>query len=201
MKDFIELAGFSAIMIAGQFSPGPDMLLLTRTSLQYGAKAGSLTACGIAAGLVIHSGIALGGGAMLFSRESPWLWCFKILASLYLLYLAIEILRSPVSTTPDEQQVDARGFFLRGFLCNLFNPKVALILASMSAPFLRPDAGPLRPWILGAMIVVQGAVLWSLWAALLQSKRIRAFYERRAKVIGMAFATFLILLALLIWRR
>ena len=51
------------------------------------------------------------------------------------------------------------------------------------------------------MIVVQGAVLWSLWAALLQSKRIRAFYERRAKVIGMAFATFLILLALLIWRR
>ena len=23
MKDFIELAGFSAIMIAGQFSPGP----------------------------------------------------------------------------------------------------------------------------------------------------------------------------------
>jgi threonine/homoserine/homoserine lactone efflux protein len=71
----------------------------------------------------------------------------------------------------------------------------------MSAPFLRPDAGPLRPWILGAMIVVQGAVLWSLWAASLQSKRIRSFYERRAKVIGVAFATFLIILALLIWRR
>ncbi len=201
MKDLIELAGFSAIMIAGQFSPGPDMLLLTRTSLQHGAKAGSLTACGIAAGLVIHSGIAIGGGAMLFCSESPWLWCFKTLASLYLLYLAIEILKSPLSTTRHKQRDDSRRFFLRGFFCNLFNPKVALILASISAPFLRPDAGPFRPWILGSIIVVQGVFLWSLWAVMLQSKKIRAFHERRAKIIGIAFATLLIILALMIWRR
>ncbi len=43
-----ELLAFAGVMALGQFSPGPDMVLLTRTSLKCGAKVGSDGAFGIA---------------------------------------------------------------------------------------------------------------------------------------------------------
>jgi threonine/homoserine/homoserine lactone efflux protein len=33
-----ELLMFAGVMVLGQFSPGPDMLLLTRTELRKGAR-------------------------------------------------------------------------------------------------------------------------------------------------------------------
>ena len=63
-----ELWAFSGLMLMGQFSPGPDMLILTRTSLAEGPKTGCLMASGIATGLVVHSILAISGVAVVFSR-------------------------------------------------------------------------------------------------------------------------------------
>ena len=203
MNQFVELLGFATIMALGQFSPGPDMLLLTKTSLQHGARAGCLTACGVATGLSVHSVIALTGGAWLFSHQSPLLWWAKCAASVYLIYLAVSILRSlTINKVLDE--VDTRGaksrFYLRGLLCNLLNPKAALFLTSMCAPFLGPTKPASQAPILGLIIVVQGAALWMLWARLLQWRPLRDFYHRAENKISIVFATMLILLAYQIWR-
>ena len=203
MNPFLELLGFATIMALGQFSPGPDMLLLTKISLQYGARAGCLVACGVATGLSVHSAIALTGGAWLFSHQSPLLWWAKCAASIYLIYLAVTILFSLTKNNPSAE-VDLRGvrshFYLRGFICNLLNPKAALFLTSMCAPFLGPTKPPSQAPILGLIIVVQGAVLWMLWARLLQWRPLRDFYHRAENKISIVFATMLILLACQIWR-
>ena len=50
----IEWWTFVMIMALGQFSPGPDMVLLTRTALSRGCAAGWAVAGGVATGLLLH---------------------------------------------------------------------------------------------------------------------------------------------------
>ena len=61
-----ELLAFSGVMALGQFSPGPDMVLLTRTSLKSGVRAGVEMALGIACGLTVHATLAVAGLALAF---------------------------------------------------------------------------------------------------------------------------------------
>ncbi len=55
MSPPLELLAFAGVMALGQFSPGPDMILLTRTALRSGARAGVEMALGIACGLAVHA--------------------------------------------------------------------------------------------------------------------------------------------------
>ena len=54
MNHLGELWAFALLIAIGQFSPGPDMLLLTRTALAEGSKAGWLMVFGIVTGLAFH---------------------------------------------------------------------------------------------------------------------------------------------------
>ncbi len=196
----LELLAFAGIMAVAQFSPGPDMILLTRTSLRNGGRAGAIMACGIATGLAVHSVIALGGAGYLFTTESKLLPYLKLLASAYLLYLAWQVFSSDPapSGTPSES---TRGHFLRGLTCNLLNPKAALVLSSICAPFLQGHQGFARPMALGGIIVGQGALLWILWAYGLQIPALRENYDRKQGMINRCFAILLALLAASLWIR
>ena len=72
MSPAVELAAFAGLMALGQFSPGPDMILLTRTALAEGAKAGAIMALGIASGLLVHASIAVAGLARQESSLVRW---------------------------------------------------------------------------------------------------------------------------------
>lgn len=187
-------------MAVAQFSPGPDMILLTRTSLRDGGRAGACMACGIATGLAIHSFMALSGTAYIFTTESIFSFYLKILASGYLLYLAKLVFFSS-SATAEPAQTRQTSHFLRGLSCNLLNPKAALILSSMCAPFVDGHQGFERPLTLGSIIVFQGALLWVIWAYGLQIPRLRRAYDRGQGLINRVFAILLALLAAAIWIR
>ncbi|MEO5715466.1 MAG: LysE family translocator [Luteolibacter sp.] len=201
MTGAAELLAFAGVMALGQFSPGPDMVLLTRTALKSGAKVGVEMALGIASGLIVHSTVAVAGLALAFDR---WPLLRKItcwLAAGYLLWLAWRILSeafgaaySGGAAEPDGK-INGRGPFLRGLFCNLLNPKAAIFLAAVSAPFLRGERPVWWPFAIAGIVVVQGGGLWSLWAWLLQWKPLRLRYERAAKWIDAAFGIALAALA------
>lgn len=196
-----ELWMFAGVIVLGQFSPGPDMVLLTRTALREGSKAGVEMASGIACGLAVHSTIAVGGVAVLFQRlpilQRMLLW----VAAVYLLWLsygmmkmAAEAWRSGLAV-PAAAKANAHKPFVRGVLCNLFNPKVPLFLAVVCAPFLagnHPGWWPLAIW---SVIVGLGIGLWSLWVVLLQWRPLRDRYERAAGWIDGFFGLALAALA------
>lgn len=208
MNVWLELAAFAGVMALGQFSPGPDMILLTRTALAEGARAGAIMACGIASGLALHTALAVGGLALAFERMPALRLTVAWLAAAYLLWLASRLLAghfsksSPSATgtastaTPPRLQRP----YLRGLICNLLNPKAVLFLAAVSAPFLAGDRPPWWPLAIWAVVVLQGGLLWALWARLLQWKPLRSRYERAAKWIDASFAVALAALALrLLW--
>lgn len=196
-----ELAVFAGVMVLGQFSPGPDMILLTRTALREGRAAGLKTAAGIAAGLTFHATLAVAGMAVLFVRFPAFSRAMQWVAAAYLLWIAWRILVEwfvswySGGKPDDAPQPLRRAPFLRGLFCNLLNPKVALFLAAVCAPFLdggRPAWWPAAIW---AVIVGLGIGLWSLWVLALQWPPLRGGYQRASRWIDAVFAGFLVLLA------
>ena len=157
---------FVAIMAVGQFSPGPDMLLLTRTALAQGRRAGCWTALGIACGLGVHAMIAVAGVASLMAQggwpEKAMRWS----AAVYLTWLAFQLIRSGVKARGirlaeigEEPDLSRFNAWKRGLLCNLFNPKVAVFLAGVTAPFLIGHDGLTWPVLLWTTIVIEGILL------------------------------------------
>ena len=192
-----ELLAFAGVMALGQFSPGPDMILLTRTALKSGARAGVEMALGIACGLAVHATLAVAGLALVCERV-PVLWDFmRWLAAGYLLWLAWSLFREWHSgaKVASDGRATAKRPFMRGLLCNLLNPKAAVFLAAVSAPFLRGERPDWWAFAIWGIVVGQGCVLWSLWAWLLQWNPLRSRYERAARWIDGAFGMVLVALA------
>lgn len=197
-----ELWVFAGLIVLGQFSPGPDMMLLTRTALCEGSKAGVEMAAGIACGLAVHSTLAVGGVAVAFQRFPMLRLVLQWVAAIYLLWLAYGMLRECFvawysgSRRREDAGENPHPPFVRGLLCNLFNPKVALFLAAVCAPFLAGKHPGWWPYAIWGVIVGLGIGLWSLWVLLLQWPLLRERYERAGGWIDGLFGVALSALAI-----
>ncbi len=211
---YIEWISFVIVMALGQFSPGPDMILLTRVALSDGYKSGCATATGIATGLTIHAGVAIFFVDLLTSQASqPILLVIYLLAVIYLLWLAWGLLSSAFieiysgvkldwsTTIKSEKTLNLFDHYRRGLLCNLLNPKVAIFLAGVVLPF-QQLASNSTPWsiILWLTIVLEGLILWCLWVKLLQNPKIQRWYSQKFYIIDGIFGIALIALTILIIR-
>jgi len=169
------------------------MLLLTRTALSEGWKTGVKMATGIACGLAMHAALAVGGLAVMFERLPVLRRVLQWVAAAYLLWLAWGLVRAAVATWRSgsfgvlEAATNGHSPFVRGFLCNVFNPKVALFLAAVCAPFLSGRHPAWWPFVIWGTIVGLGLGLWSLWVVLLQWRLLRMRYERAEAWIDAIF--------------
>ena len=200
-----EWLAFAGLMALGQFSPGPDMVLLTRMALARGIKHGCWAALGIASGLAMHAALAVTGVAAVLARGGVLVEILKWLAATYLLWLSFQLIRGGLKSKQlvisQSEEADAPVFtsWKRGFICNVLNPKVALFLAGVTAPFLTiPDAPQGWPVVLWATIVIEGLVLWCAWVFVLQSPLIRERYLRLAHWFDVAFGVALAALAVML---
>lgn len=199
---------FLLVMALGQFAPGPDMLLLTRTALSRGKAAGIAMAGGVASGLMFHAALALSGVATVLSQGGWLSTALSVVACGYLLWMGWQLFQSAragavIDWDSAEKPPDLSlwNHWWRGFLCNMLNPKVALFLAGMVTPFLAVRSEAWWPWLLWLSIWVEGLILWSLWVTLLQHGGARRRYAAIARWIDGGFALLLWGMAvLLIWR-
>ncbi|RIQ18344.1 LysE family translocator [Jiangella rhizosphaerae] len=132
--------------------PGPDQAIITRNALVGGRAGGLLTMIGGVLGLTVHATAAAVGLSALLLASATAFTVLKIAGALYLLWLAVQMLRSAArsrrSPASDDEPATApprRGAFLRqGFLSNALNPKVALFFVTFLPQFLSADAGSAR---------------------------------------------------------
>lgn len=197
---FRAWALFAGIIALGQFSPGPDMILLTRVSLRAGRKAGWLVVLGIVSGLCLHAALAISGMSALMVRGGFWKMGLSLVAVAYLAWLGWQMISSFVSAQVEPLKAEAsegeeENWYLKGLLCNLLNPKVVVFFAGITALFLKEEKGGGWPLLLWGTIVLEGLVLWGLWVVLLQRRAIRDFYHRNGKWLDLSFGIGLWLLA------
>lgn len=200
-----ELLVVITITILAVLSPGADFALVTRNSLLLSRRHGVLTALGIGLGVMLHIGYSLLGVGVLLQQSLLWFNGLKIAGALYLIYLGVKLLRSPVQR-PGEgpargAEMSSWGALRSGFLTNALNPKTMIFVLSLFMQVVQP--GTAWPVQIGyGAIIVLAHVLWFVWVAMFFSApaiagRLLAYKRRIDQVFGAVLVGFGLLLSVL----
>lgn len=149
MPDTPQLLMFIAAGWLLNLTPGPDVLYIVSSALKSGVRAGLAAALGIVSGCFVHLfAAALGVGALLATSATAFM-LLKWLGAAYLVWMGVRLLVSrpgvsrialPTVALPKGAPADLRRIYLRGFLTNVLNPKVALFFLAFVPQFIAPDA-------------------------------------------------------------
>ncbi len=122
-------------------SPGPNGLLaLTHGALHGHAKA-LYTICGGALGFVVVIALSMFGIGALLQTSLLWLTVMKWAGGAYLVWLGLQVWRSPPIGLELSGSPTARGgasMFRQGLLSALTNPKALLFFAAFLPQFIDP---------------------------------------------------------------
>lgn len=173
-----SVLAFTAVAFFIVLTPGADTVLVLRTSVRSGVRAGTLAAAGVVCGPVIWGALA-GVGVALVVRQNPIL--YTVIAAAgggYLCYLAYQSIVAAVrawrstgavheTRTNEGENTTGKSLphFGRGLVTNLLNPQIGVFyLAIMPGLF---DAGQITLWLgaaLGGIHGVLGLVFLSVIA-------------------------------------
>jgi threonine/homoserine/homoserine lactone efflux protein len=163
--------------------PGPDMLVVLRTALTGGTRAGAWAAAGSAAGnLVWGTATVLGATALLTASASAFS-ALKLAGAVYLVWLGVQAMRAArrgelLAGEADRgaRRTGGATAFRRGLASDLANVKVGLFWTALVPQFLPPDGGALLP---AAMVATMAALVFAgLAGYALLATRLRAALRR-----------------------
>jgi RhtB (resistance to homoserine/threonine) family protein len=130
-------------------TPGPDVLYILSHAMRTGLRAGVVAALGIVAGCFVHVVAAALGVSALLATSATAFVVLKWVGAAYLVWMGVRMLLAregatvPASTadhaTVPPVAIPLRHVFLRGFLTNVLNPKVALFFLAFVPQFIAPQ--------------------------------------------------------------
>lgn len=165
MVDVTVLPSFLAAVLVITVAPGPDNAYIAAVAVDRGARAGLLSAVGMALGMVMHVTVAALGLALLLASAPVALTIVRLAGAVYLGWLAVTTLRSATrsGSAPRRPPTDGR-LLARAVLTNVTNPKVILFFAAFLPQFVRPGHGPtaVQMLTLGLLFLVVGLVIDSV---------------------------------------
>lgn len=123
----------------GAITPGPDILLILRNTIAFGAMSAFTALSGIACGWVVYLSLVYFGFAHAMSQPIAQ-GLLSVFGAVYLGYISYKILRTPLASDltqilgTQESRAKPAGFF-RALFVNLSNPKAILFFVVVVAPF------------------------------------------------------------------
>lgn len=174
---FLVLAGLLVLV------PGADFAVVVRNTLAGGRARGLWSAAGVATSNVVQGTAAAAGLGALVLRVEPVFQTIRWAGICYLLYLAVQAIRSAVRGEyaalegGPATRAQALAGWRQGFLSNITNPKVLVFYLAVLPQFLSADAG------IGLLVgyALSHAVLGLIWSVtlVLAMDRARRLLARR----------------------
>lgn len=168
-------------------SPGPNGLLALTHGVLYGHRRTLHTISGGVSGFVLLVALAMFGIGALLQTSAELLTWLRWAGGLYLIWLGIQVWRSPPISLNmgDEERPGGSGFslFRQGFLSALSNPKVILFFGAFFPQFLDPQRDLLPQFLVmaGTFAVIEFIVEYALARA---SHLFRPWLERNGKAFN-----------------
>lgn len=147
----IAFAGLALLLV---LTPGANIMLVIRSTLGGGPRAGIAAALGVALGHFVHASASALGLSLLLRTSDIAFTVMKVAGAAYLAYLGVRSLlaawrgRARTFDAVDAEETEVaseaavprrcRRFLLDGFLCNVLNPKVALFYLALLPQFIAP---------------------------------------------------------------
>lgn len=146
MPSFIpDLSVILAFALAGfvlAVTPGPDMALFVSRTMNWGRSHGFATVLGAITGIAVHTTLVAFGISVLIVTAPAAFWALKIVGALYLIWLAIQAVRSGggiLVVRSAGKQPSWWQSYMTGLGINLTNPKVALFFVTFLPQFVSAD--------------------------------------------------------------
>jgi homoserine/homoserine lactone efflux protein len=128
-------------IIGLSLSPGPNGLLALTHGAVYGWRRATYTVAGGVCGFVVVIALSMFGIGALLQASLTWLTLLKWVGGAYLVWLGIQVWRSPPVGMPEgvtANQRSAASMFSQGALSALSNPKAVLFFAAFLPHFIDP---------------------------------------------------------------
>ena len=195
------LLAYSTFLLAIA-SPGPNILAVIGTSMGVGRPSGIALALGVASGSFTWALLTLFGLSAVLTAYASLLLLIKIFGGIYLLWLAFKFFKSAASLHDIEAKelsgarLRPAGYFKRGYIIQMTNPKAALAWIAIISLGLQDGA----PFSVGIAIVV-GTFMMSiaihvLYAVMFSTPVMVRLYSRSRRVIEGVLGTFFALAGL-----
>ncbi|MFG1647644.1 LysE family translocator [Amycolatopsis sp. NPDC049252] len=180
-------ASFLLVVILGAMSPGPDFVVVTRSALTGGRRAGIAAGGGIALGVFAWVVAIAFGVAAVLTASAVAFTIVKLVGAGYLVVLGIRAWLAvrrgeyrDLEETRTAKPTGAGAAFRQGLLTNLLNPKVAVYFLALLPQFLPADGATPQTLELAA-IATAGTVLWFVTLAVVVGALRRFFASGRVR--------------------
>jgi len=158
--------------------PGPNVLIIVSTSLNYGKIRGLQTVLGTSLAMIVQLIISGFGTTWFIEFITEGFTILKWLGVTYLLYLGLLYLKNALYKNGSKKEITASATFTRGFLVSLTNPKTILFFSAFLPQFVSSSGGYLQQiTFLSFTFLLIAVVLDSTYALL--SVKLKSLLEKR----------------------
>lgn len=186
------LLSFTVVALLTVITPGPDTLLVVRTTLLGGRRSGVAAILGISMGCLAWAIAGLVGLAALLTVSEVAYNVVRIAGAAYLIWLGASALwrsrkgAKPLEVDGPQASKGVWSSFRAGLVSNVLNPKAAVFYVSLLPQFLPTGSGTATWGMVLAGIHVGIGLLWLpilVWLAtqarhLLLRERVRLWLDR-----------------------
>jgi len=198
-----NLISVLTIFTLAVISPGPNFVMITRTSLGTSRRSGLFTALGIATGSGLFALAGLTGLLLLITAIPYFTELSRFLGGGYLAWLGLEMLASNrqglsschTSKPGSTQEFRAPTAFRIGLLTNLSNPKAWAFYLSIFTLVLQPGTPLLTRTLLNLAMFAISLAWYALVVLLLSDSRVQSGFIRAQPQIQRGLGLLLIILA------
>ena len=200
-----RVLAFTGIVAIVTLTPGADTMLVVRSAIVRGRRAGLLTVLGVCSGLFVHATLSALGLSVVLVRSARAFEAVKLAGALSLAYLGVQALWSAArGVRVEERPTQPAGVhraFAEGLLTNVLNPKVAIFYLAFLPQFVGPRDPVLAKSILLASIHFVEGMIWLSFVTVFVSRLRSVLAQPRVQralegVSGLVFIAFGVKLAM-----
>jgi len=173
--------------------PGPTVTVIVANSLAHGSRAGLLNVAGTQLGLGLMMAILVVGLSSVIAAMG---WLFDWLrwaGAAYLVWLGVQLLRSPEAIAEARSFPAPRGgFLLQGFLVLMANPKALLWFGAFIPQFVDPRGNYVAQIVLLGVTAMAVALVSDGAYAVLTGRAGAFLSKKRIRLVSRLSGTFLI---------
>ena len=183
-----------ALHFVAQLSPGPDVLLIAKSSASTSRANTLKIILGISVGIVVWVVLTLLGFTVLM-QQFPWIQqVLMLLGGVFLARMGWAMLNGGLKTLKQETNLDetqqlaaadSKNHFLLGLLTNLSNPKTLIYFSSVFSLALSSSASAHLKTQLAVIIPIQTFLVFALFMLIMSMPKIKAAYQRSGSYIDI----------------
>lgn len=191
-----------------QFTPGPDVLLIAKSSASTTRTNTLKIILGISVGILIWVVLTLLGFTVLIT-QFPWIQqVLMLIGGLFLAKMGWAMLKGGLATLNQNFEIDtsqanqdskSQNYFLLGLFTNLSNPKTLIYFSSVFSLALSSSASSDLKTQLAVIIPIQTFLVFALFMLIMSMPKIKAAYQRSGSYIDVLSGALFLIFAIILW--